>query len=54
MSALTDLLDKVTASEVPHLDQRVIGYLAVLHPKILEDAIKTITEDWHRKQGEGS
>lgn len=54
MSALTDLLDLVTSSEVPNLDQRVVGYLAVLHPKILEEAVKTITEDWHRKQAERS
>ncbi len=43
VSDLTDILDEVFASEVPHVDSAIVGWLSVSHPELLREALDTVT-----------
>ncbi len=53
MSDITDILDEVFASEVPHIDSAIVGWLSIRSPDLLRAALEDVTRH-HNERENGS
>lgn len=50
MSNITDILDEVFASEVPHIDSAIVGWLSASHPELLREGLEAVTRYAREKE----
>lgn len=50
VSDITDILDEVFASEVPHIDSAIVGWLSIRSPDLLRAALEDVTRHHNERE----
>lgn len=50
MSDLTDILNEVLKTDIPHIDSAIVGWLSIKHPELLREALDAVTRHAREKE----